>query len=228
MLQAIIFDFDGVLVDSEPLHYRAFVETVRPLGVTFDYEHYRQHYIGFDDRDAFRAISGEFTIEMDENRINELISSKAAAFARIVSAGITPMPGAVELLREAAATVPVALCSGALAQDISLILPQLGEGGVAGCFKAMVTADDVQRSKPDPQSYVLAAQRLGIAPGNCMAIEDTPAGIASAKAAGLYALGVASSFPAEDLVQADRTVESLSGVSLGSLRSWFDSAAFVR
>jgi beta-phosphoglucomutase len=222
MLQAIVFDFDGVLVDSEPLHYEAFARTVEPLGARFDYEHYRRHYIGYDDRDGFRAICNEFNIPLDEQRLAELIAEKAAAFARIVGRGVTPMPGAVELVQESAAAMPIALCSGALLQDIALILPNLGPGGLMDLFRAIVTADDVRRSKPDPEGYALAARRLGLAPGHCLAVEDTPAGIASARVAGLHTLAVSTSFPLQELSEADRSVASLASVTVPKLRSWFN------
>jgi len=92
-------------------------------------------------------------------------------------------------------------------------------------FRAIVTADDVARSKPDPEGYTLAARRMGLSPGNCLAIEDTPAGIASAKAAGLRTLAVTTSFPASDLTQAERIVSSLAEVTVSRLREWFDPAS---
>ena len=228
MLEAIIFDFDGVLVDSEPLHYRAFLQTVHPLGVSFDYDRYRERYIGYDDRDGFRAICGEFDIPLDDQRLAELVATKAAAFASIVECGVAPRPGAVELLEAAAAAMPIALCSGALRHDIWLILPKLGTGDAHGSamdrFRTIVTADDVAHSKPDPEGYTLAAQRLGLTPQHCLAIEDTPAGIASAKAAGLRVLAVTTSFPADHLAQADRIVASLSDVTVDGLREWFPAS----
>lgn len=221
MLKAIIFDFDGVIVDTEPLHYRAFASTVAPLGIGFDYERYRQQYIGFDDRDGFRAICSEHNVALDDDGLGRLIVEKAATFAGIVGEGIAPLPGAIELIEAAAAVMPIAICSGALRQDIDLILPLLGGGGVHERFRGIVCADDVERSKPDPQCYTLAAQRLGIAPQHCVAIEDTPAGIISARDAGLRTLAVASSFPIDRLLDAERVVGSLAEVNLELLSQWF-------
>jgi len=131
----------------------------------------------------------------------------------------------VELIRSLAGNIPLALCSGALPGDIQPILDQLG---IAALFDAVVTATDVQASKPDPASYLLAVARLkaafpdhGIVTGNCLAIEDTPAGIASASGAGLTTLAVTNSYPEESLGGAGRVVPSLVGIDLEGLRLIF-------
>ncbi|MEX0653957.1 MAG: HAD family phosphatase [Phycisphaeraceae bacterium] len=229
MLKAIVFDFDGVLVDSEPLHYEAMRVVAEPLGVRFDYRQYLAELIGFDDRDAFRAIlakAGQPVGERDDDaRLRELMRAKQEAFEQRVARGIEPVPGALELLDAAAAAMPVAIASGATGADIALILRQLGR---LTLFDAIVTADDVARSKPDPASYMLAVQRLAakhpelaLQAGDCLAIEDTAAGLASAHGAGLQTLGVTTTGSAAALGQADRVVDALVGVTPGVLRQWF-------
>lgn len=221
MVKAIVFDFDGVLVDTEPLHYRAFVESVRHLGVDFDYARYMERYVGFDDRDGFRAIGRDFNVAIAESDLPVLIASKAHIFEQVVAEGVQPIPGTVELAEGASRVVPVGLCSGATAHDIDLILPRLGQKGLAGVFTARVTADDVSHSKPDPMSYRLVCHRLGLLPGDCVAIEDTPAGIESAKGAGLRVVGLAGGFDRKALGRADRVVESLQGVGPDEFLAWF-------
>jgi len=108
--------------------------------------------------------------------------------------------------------IPLAICSGALREDI---LPILGKLGISDAFNEIVTADDTHISKPDPAPYKLAMQKLGVTSG--LAIEDTPAGIASAKGAGLNVLSVTNSYAAEFLTQADAVVDSLAGLTLASL-----------
>ncbi len=222
MLKAIAFDFDGVIVDSEPLHYRAFIEVVKPLGVVFSYEQYLERYIGYDDRDLFRAIFAELDDPLSADRLRELIGAKAEAFARIVDQGVTAYPGAVELIRRAADAMPIAIVSGALRDDIDLILSGIGDGKLIERFASVVTADRVAASKPDPASYRMAVDELQVEPNNCLAIEDTVAGIASAKTAGLRTLGVGQTHPIEQLTSAERTVASLAEVDLPGLRRWFD------
>lgn len=238
MLQAIIFDFDGVLVDSEPLHYRAFLEVARPLGVKFDYDHYRHELIGYDDRDVFRILlaHGDMSVPPDDEEptLRRLMAEKQQAFATLTrEVGAEPVPGAMELLREAADAMPVAIASGATRADIELITGVLG---VRALFGAVVTADDVERSKPDPATYALAVRRLGEATGQtleageCLAIEDTAAGIESARAAGLRTLGVTTTGPAGVLQHAQRVHDAadgggggggLTGVTLERLRAWY-------
>lgn len=222
MLDGIVFDFDGIIVDTEPLHYRAFLEVLRPLGVDFDYPTYLREYIGFDDRDAFRYAAQTTGQTMDHARLAELVALKAEAFETLVGRGIEPFPGSVELIREAAAAMHIAIASGATKRDIELILPHLGDGGLPRLFTTIVTANDVARSKPDPESYALAVTRLGLDPANCLAIEDTTAGLTSARAAGMRTLGVGHSYPVAKLNDhADRTVDSLASVRLEQLLTWF-------
>jgi len=222
MIQGIVFDFDGVIVDTEPLHYRAFLAVLEPLGVRFDYETYVRRYIGFDDRDGVRAMAEEYGLELDDRELVGLIDAKTEAFERIVGEGVRAFAGVVELVEESAARMPIAICSGAVRSDIEAILPAIGGGGLADRFGAIVTADDVTQSKPDPQSYRLATERLGLPPAACLAIEDTPPGLASARGAGLRTLGVANSYPLTTLNDADRAVESLEGVTVDRLQAWFD------
>lgn len=222
MPAAVIFDFDGIIVDTEPLHYKAFQEILVPLGLGYSWAEYLRRYIGFDDRDAFREAFRAGGRALDEHALHDLILKKGAAFQRTIAAGVEPYPGVVELIHAVGGNLPLALCSGALPSDIEPILQQLG---IAGIFDVIVTAADVQASKPDPASYALAVARLkaayparGIVPAECLAIEDTPAGIASARGAGLQVLAVANSYPEEALAGASRVVGSLAGVDLQSLR----------
>jgi beta-phosphoglucomutase len=228
MLKAIVFDFDGVLVDSEPLHYQAFVMVGKGLGFEFDYDDYLLRFIGFDDRDAFRLILAEVGYNGDaERRIAELMRQKQQAFTALVKAGAPLIPGALPLARQAAdAKIPVAIASGATTADIDLMLDAIDGRDP---FEVIVSADMVEQSKPDPRTYALAYERLAAAhpdmklkPGLCLAIEDTAAGIASARGAGMMTLGLTTTGPAENLRDADRVVDSLEGVTVATLRQWYN------
>jgi len=230
MLKAIVFDFDGVIVDSEPLHYRAFLNIAERFGVRFTYQEYLERYVGYDDRDAFRVMlglkPGETGSATDQQRVSELVEAKAEAFEKVVAEGVEPIRGVIELIQAAAAAVPIAVASGATSRDIQLILGRLG---LAPHFETIVSADMVKRSKPDPASYALAVQALakrhpaaGIEPDVCLAIEDTAAGIESARAAGLMTLGLTTTAPAARLHRAQRVIEHFEGVSFEQLRAWFD------
>jgi HAD superfamily hydrolase (TIGR01509 family) len=225
MLAAVIFDFDGIIVDTEPLHYKAFQEVLVPLGLGYGWEEYVRHYIGFDDRDAFREAYKAAGRPLSAQELGELIAAKARGFQTAIARGVTPYPGAVELIKAISGNLPLGLCSGALSADIQPILRQLA---IENVFDVIVTADEVAASKPDPASYILTVQKLTerfadreVSTANCLAIEDTPAGIASASGAGIRVLAVVNSYSEEKLAQASRVVESLVGITLESLRTVF-------
>jgi HAD superfamily hydrolase (TIGR01509 family) len=214
MPEAVLFDFDGILVDSEPMHYRAFTAVLDPLGMGFPWEKYVETYMGFDDRDAFREAFLAKGIVLDDAGLAKLVAAKSLAFHARILDGVTAYPGAVALIESLhAAGLPLALCSGALRTDIDPILARLG---IARRFDVIVSATDVRRSKPDPESYSLAFARLSerystslTVPGKSIAVEDTPAGIRSAKGAGLRALAVTNSYGSAELAEADWVVDSL-------------------
>jgi beta-phosphoglucomutase len=217
---AVLFDFDGVIVDSERLHHETMAETMAGTGPAFDWEFYRKNLMGLDDRGAFAALLKRAGVEPAPEEIRRRIERKAALFAKHAADGRVPaLPGAVELVRACAATGPVGLCSGALRSDIDPVLAALG---IADDFAVRVTADDVHRSKPDPASYRLCVERLaeqfparGIAPAACVAIEDTTDGIASARGAGIPVLAVATNLSAAVLraAGAAAVVETLAGLT---------------
>lgn len=229
MPQAVIFDFDGVLVDSEPLHYRAFLRTAKQagLGVDFDYAQYLDRYVGYDDRDGFRAMLADAgrSPRNGDAAIEALCRAKQGVFDSIVAQGVAAVPGVIALLDSVPKRVPVAIASGATRRDIDLVLAALG---LTGRFEVIVSATDVARSKPDPQTYRVAlaalAQRwpkLSMPPQKCLAIEDTPTGIASARGAGLTTLAVTTTTASTNLLDAHRVTETLEGVTYKTLCDWF-------
>lgn len=217
-MDAVIFDFDGIIVDTERLHFEAFNRVLKPMELGFNWDDYIRHYIGFDDRDAFRTrlANGGRTVTSEE--LAGLLKQKAATFHRMVSEETPiPFPGSVELIRELSGKLPLALCSGALRSDIEPVFKGLG---LHGLFDVLVTADDVAASKPDPSCYRLAVARLSehhqraLDPARCLAIEDTPAGIKAAKGAGLKVLALPNSHHQDLLGLADVVRESLVGFRL--------------
>ena len=219
---AVIFDFDGVIVDSEPLHYRAIQAALVTLDISFPYDEYLRRYVGFDDRDAFREALRAAGQLASEARVADLCRLKAAAFHRVLDGGIPQVAGAAELVRALHARgVPLAVASGALEAEIRLVLERIG---LLECFSAIVSADQVAASKPDPATYRLAVERLaaafpgrGIDPSACLAVEDTACGIASARAAGLRVLALPTTTAAAELSAADWILPGLVGVPVESL-----------
>ncbi len=215
---AVIFDFDGIIVDTEPIHYQAFQQVLNPLGIGYSWEEYIDKYIGFDDRDAFREAFHAAGKKLDPENLAALINRKAELFENIVQQGVAAYPGVISLIRALKGNVPLALCSGALRSDI---LPILDNMAIRDAFDVLVTSEDVKESKPNPQSYILAVKRLAeyfpernITPECCIAIEDTPAGIVSALAAGIRVLAVTNSYNADRLEGAVHVTDSLETVTL--------------
>lgn len=218
-VEAVIFDFDGIIVDTEPLHYAAFQRLLEPLGLGFTWESYVADYMGFDDRDAFIEAFKGAESALNPAAMQEMIDRKAALFQEIIRDGICAYPGVVTLIRSLRNhRVPIAISSGALRSDILPILETLG---IPDCFEVIVTAEDVARSKPDPECYRLAHAKLNrhwslnLQPEQVLAIEDTPAGIEAAKHAGLMVLAVTNSYPPEQLTRADSIVATLDTPEIG-------------
>lgn len=211
---AIIFDFDGVIVDTEPIHYKAFQKVLKPIQLEFSWQEYVDTYMGFDDRDAFIEAFSARGKTICPSELHDLISNKAKIFQEIIRDGITAYPGAKELINKLhREQVPLAISSGALRSDIMPILKQLD---ISDCFEIIITADDVTKSKPDPECYRIAFEKLCISKpqsaiftNSTLAIEDTPTGIKAAQLAGLQVVAVSNSYPRENLIKANMIINSL-------------------
>lgn len=220
-MDAMVFDFDGVLADSEPIHLKCFRQVLGLIGVELNEQDYYDKYVGYDDRGCFRAVLADRGLTCDEPQIKAMIEAKSKIVQRVIAESVRPLAGSVELVRSAAeARIPLAICSGALRREILLAVEAIGLGDA---FSQIVSAEDVARGKPDPAGYRLAVARLSasagreLRPARTIAVEDSPAGIDSAKAAGLKVLAVTNSCPGESLQAADRIVSSLEEVAVSSL-----------
>ncbi len=229
MLRALLFDFNGILVDDEPLHFALFRRVLGEEGVDLSQADYFERYLGFDDRGCFEAALAAAGRAASPERIARLTARKAAYYREEIGrAGYPIFAGAAELVREAAeAGLTLALVSGALRDEV---VGGLEQAGIAALFKHLVTADDVFRGKPDPECYALALTALNaepplperlIHPHECVAIEDSPAGLEAAASCGLRTLGVAQTYPASALAQADAVIERLEGFGLRELEACF-------
>ena len=227
-MKAIVFDFDGVIFDSEPVHFQAFLMVSKGLGIEFDYQKYLEDFIGFDDRDAFRVMLEMVGFEGEKNKkIAELCEQKQNAFEALVKAGVAkPIDGVLGFVKQLQeAKVPYAVASGATRLDIQLMLESIG---MSDAFDVIVTADDVAASKPHPETYEKAVEKLaerypehGIEPRRCVAIEDTATGIKSARAAGLQVLGITTSNEPELLREAHRVIDQYEEIDPTTMKQWF-------
>ena len=221
-LRATVFDFDGVIVNSEPLHFRALRDALRTEQVEITEEEYWGSYLAYDNRGAIRRALEHHDEAVSPERVEDLAAHMVTRFSELIPE-IPVFPGAVELVRALADEVPLAIASGARGEEVDAILRSVG---LRDAFEIIVGAEDVPRTKPDPAPYREAMRRLGglgngLSPAECLALEDTMPGIASALAAGMTVVGVAHSYPAEKLQAAHRVVDSLVGVDVDDLRGLF-------
>jgi beta-phosphoglucomutase len=220
-LRAVVFDFDGVIADSEPLHLRAFQDVLREDGISLTTEDYYARYLGFDDEGVFRAVGDANRRVWASDRIDALVVRKARRMEALMENVSVLFPGAADAIRRIAAAVPVAIASGALTAEIRRILDR---ERLSSAFTAIVAAEDAP-SKPAPDPYLQAVAKIAaaghgpLAPGDCAAIEDSVWGIQSARAAGLRVVGVTTTYEASHLVDADLIVPSLHDLTLEALEA---------
>ena len=214
---ATIFDFNGVLVDDELVHRDAFRDVLGPVGVTFSDEAYVERYLGFDDIGAIRAMLHDAGKAATDAEIAAFAAAKRPSYMRRAEAGLVIFEGAAEVVRRRAAKGPVAIVSGALRDEIAFALRRMGIGDL---LDIIISAEDTPRCKPDPMGYELGieavAAKIGIEGARrALVIEDSLAGVESAKSAGLPCVAVAHSYPAARLLEAgaDAAVPRLADVS---------------
>jgi len=197
--RGVLFDLDGVVADSEPLHVQAWVEVLGRLGVG-------PEAIGAESLTAWVGVPDVQIVAslVERHRLPlapaELLAGKRAAYRELIPRALTSFPGVAEELASWDG-VPLGMVTATPRREAQLMLSTLGLDGV---FRVLVAGDDVQRPKPAPDCYLLAAARLGLDPAQCAAVEDAPYGVRAARAAGLHVLGVATSFPRERLAEAHR------------------------
>jgi HAD superfamily hydrolase (TIGR01509 family) len=201
MIRAVIFDFNGILADDDPIHMQAFRRVAEEEGLRFSDAEYLDRYLPLNDRDCFLELWQSNNRSLDEARLRALIERKGVYYFEAIAEKSVLFDGAAAAIRAASSRGPVGIASGARGGEIRHIL---GEAGLLDCFTAVVAAEDVTHGKPDPEPFRLAYQRMQfehpeLHADQCLAVEDSLGGIHSARAAGLPCLGVAHSYPVEKL-----------------------------
>jgi beta-phosphoglucomutase len=210
-VSAVIFDFDGVLANTELLHLKAIQDALASQGRTLDEHDYRERFLGYGDRDVFVELAREGAWELDDATLQALMSLKADRYRHHLAAGEALFVTAAPCVRALAGRFPLAIASGSLRGEIHDIL---AAAGLRDPFRFIVGADDVNEGKPAPEPYLKAAALLGVAPEEAIAIEDSRWGLESAKAAGMRTIAVTTTYGASALTMADRVVESLDEVTV--------------
>jgi HAD superfamily hydrolase (TIGR01509 family) len=208
MIRAILFDLDGTLSDTEPIHFEAFAEVFRAEGIELARGEYFSHLIGYNDHDCFAAVLTEQGREAGPARIHELIERKAALYQAMIADRDVLYLGAADFVRECAARFPLIVVTGTLRVEAEMILAR---AKIRDLFLDVIAAEDVERGKPEADGFLAALGRLGfllrprpsITAAECLVIEDTAAGIEAAHRAGMRVLAVCQTAGADSLATAE-------------------------
>jgi len=225
-LKAIIFDFDGVIADTEPIHLGAFQRTLGGLGIELTEKDYYANYLAYDDKTFFRRFLHDREYKHGDDLIAELIERKTGHYYDLIKGNIEILPGVRDFLGRIAGRYRIAIGSGALRGEITDILEFAGMGGY---FEVIVSAEDIESCKPAPDVYLEVLNRLNaaspdgdaISAAECLVIEDSLSGIEAALSAGMKCLAVSNSYAAEDLSRAQMVRDSLAGVGVEDLNRLF-------
>jgi len=223
MLRAVIFDFNGIIVDDEPIHFELFQKVFAEEGIALTEAAYYARYLGFDDRGAFVAGFQDNNQPLNDAKLADLVERKAVYYREAIRNRVTIFPGVKSLVADLARSLPLAVASGALRNEIETILTT---AGLINQFKAIVSAEDVNRGKPEPEIFLKALAALNqhnngkaIAAADCIVIEDSKEGVRGARRAGMKVLAVTNSHPAELLNEATAVVKSLEDVDQRALQN---------
>ena len=218
-VRAIIFDLDGTLADTEPFHFEAFNAVLRPYEIEVSRADYFGRLVGYDDHDCFLRLLREHRKSAGDALINDLIAQKTGIYQAMIAERQVLFPGAAEFVRRCAQRFPLTLVTGTLRAEAEMILRN---AEIRGLFADIVAAEDVKYGKPAPDGFNAALGRLGyilrphppLVAAECLAVEDTAAGIEAARRAGMCVLAVAQTSSAVELAVADFVRPSLAETNL--------------
>lgn len=225
MLKAIIFDCDGIIANTEPLHFATFRQVLEEHHLHITEEQYYTNYLALDDKSCFRRAFSTRNEALTNDTLEALIARKATYFEPLLSEHLSIFPGVIPFIQAAAQNYPLAIASGARRDEIELILRA---GKVREYFQAIISTEDVINSKPHPEAFLKAYEALKkvaeplLQQGECLVIEDSIYGIKGAQTAGMKCLAVTNTYSREHLTHADFTADSLEGLSLRTLERLFD------
>jgi len=222
MLRAVIFDFDGVITDSEILHLRAFNQSLAQYGIEITKNDYYTMYLGFNDTDCYKLLIEKGLLKMDEQQINTLMIQKKKIFEQLAKAEGKMIEGVRDFLNMLEQNnIPMAICSGSLLTEVEMVLE---EARLRHLFEVIVSGEQVKKGKPDPEGFLLSLQRLNenrekpITANQCVVIEDSHWGLEAAKAAGMHTIAVTNSYDAGQLGMAEKIVDRLSELTIDDLQ----------
>lgn len=207
MIKAVLFDMNGIIIDDEHIHEMAFRETVKPFNIDLDHQIYLECCAGKTDRAGYEQIATKFSGDLP---IDELLQQKSQMYLKLFPANKKDYPGVISLIHSLAKFFTLALTSSSSRAEVDLIIKEFE---INHEFSVTVSANDVTKGKPDPEPYLITAEKLGVLPSECVVIEDSRSGVLSAKTAGCFCVGVTTTHSAEDLKKADLVVDHYSSLN---------------
>jgi len=208
MITTVIFDMNGVIIDDEPLHKQAFRKTFKPLGINLTSEEYKRHCMGKSDKSGYKAILNAYDLKNIDTQ--GLVNKKSKIYWQLIQGNIQPFPGVIELIKKLCQNFTLALTTSATRKEAKMVLNYFG---ITKNFKVIVTAEDITKSKPDPEPYLITAKKLQEEPKCCLVIEDSKAGIQSAKNADMKCIAVTTTHKRSELQNADLIVDSFTEIT---------------
>lgn len=221
VFKAIVFDFDGIITDTEPVHMEAWLGVLEPLGISIGDDEFKAQYIGLNDRDFLDAVSRNHKHHFTDTDKANFIEQKSISTINLLEKDIPLLPGVRDFVENARENFLLAICSGANHGEIEFILKKLKW---TGYFDPIIAADAVTKGKPDPEGYIRSYEGIversdtPVLSEEVIGIEDSPKGVRAVKAAGLKCLAVSNTFDADVLKEADWIVDSLADVDLNGLK----------
>lgn len=223
MIRAVLFDFNGVIVDDEPVHFQLFQRVLDEDGIKLDKNDYYTKYLGMDDYDCFGAAARDAGHPADEARVQTWIDKKSKYYDEEMEANTPFVPGVLDFIRSLGAKHYLGIVSGALRREIEMMLSR---GGVREAFSAIVAAEDIEKGKPDPEGYDKGMRLLNrdsvasadlLLPAECLVFEDSIWGIQAAVAAGMPAIALTTSFAPSALPGARLYLKDFTGLDAEEL-----------
>jgi beta-phosphoglucomutase len=227
MLKAVIFDFDGVIADAEPVHLKAFQAVLSEEGINLSKEDYYDKYLALDDKTCFAAVLKDRGKDFDMSLIHDLMLRKSKYYDRFIRENLVIFPGVVDFVKKIHERYPLSIGSGALRHEVESILECIG---IRKEFSIIVSADEIGNCKPAPDVFLKVLELVNefnspksgiIYPCECLVIEDSIAGIKAAHSAGMKCLAITNSYPAGRLFEADMIVKGLKEVEIEDIEKLF-------
>lgn len=211
----VLFDYNGVIVTDEHIQERATSNILKRYSIELSHQHYQEYCLGRPDRDGFEKLKDIFAEKLTNVTSVEFIAERISEYNKLIQDESIVHPSLKNILLQLQGNYQFAIVSGASRAEI---LPILEETKLLSFFEKIITVDDIQRGKPDPEGYLKGVAALGIPKENIVVIEDTPAGVHAAKAAGLKCIALLATVSRNQLDMADLVVENLSQVNKGLIQ----------